>query len=184
MILMDPRTSRARWALPLLRVVAGQRVVIALAGSKWFYFGSHWCDKMLLCSGDGCPGCLQGAPRMMGYRACRVFTGHGWSPALLEASCGAIAGLQGFQVMEGVDGEAAKCICVTRRHRRSPLRLEPEDGVSMPDAVSLPDHVTLNAVAVLYGLPTMQAGEESSQWAVRVQPVARGFLAAVCRRQA
>lgn len=175
-MLASLKDARARWSLALLKVPPGPHYRVELGGSKWMVFGSHWLNRMLLCSGDGCPGCVGGAARVMGYRVVLLQEPQRRRPVLLEASCGAIAGLQGLLAGEGREEEPGLTVEVFRRHRRSPLRLEPLVEVPLTTGVPLDDAVTVNAVSVLYGLPLMAPGEPTADWASRVQPVAAAQL--------
>lgn len=177
-MLVSDRDSRSCWALGVLRVAPSQVVRVSLQGDRWWFFGSHWFGRVFICSGDGCPGCMVSQPRVMGYRVGLVEGSARWRPYLVEASSGTVAGLDGFCTMEGYGSVGGLVVEAGRRTKRSPLRLEPvsADGPTLPADRATP--ATLNAVAVLYGLPLMQAGEEPADWADRVRGVAAAHLSA------
>lgn len=181
MVLMNG-DCRAAWSLPLVKLPGGAVFEAALQGASWLFFGSHWLKRVLLCSGDGCPGCVVGVPRVMGYRVCLVRGAERWRPALLEVSSGAVSGLAGFLEMEGVADVPGLVVELRRRGKRSPLRVEP---ISTGGAVS--SHLgevraLVNAIAVLYGLPLMSPEEEVKQWSERVRPMAAAHLVTAVRQ--
>lgn len=176
-MLVNGKDGRAIWALPLAKVPSGAVMRASLQGDVWYYFGSHWVGRVLLCSGEGCPGCLHGPSRVMGYRVGLIQHVEKWRPALLEVSSGAIAGLQGFCEMEGLSDASGLVVELSRRGKRSPVRIEPvsSGGATMPPDRSVA--TVINAVAVLYGLPIMLPAEDPIDWAKRVQSMAAGHLA-------
>jgi hypothetical protein len=175
-MLADPAQARARWALPLLRVLPGASYLVELAGARWFFFGAHWLERGLLCIGEACPGCAVGVPRVLGYRAAILRDGNRRRNVLVEASAGAVSGLEGLLCAESVVNDVGCPVEVTRRHRRSPVRLEPAVDLAFGSSVALDDSVTLNAVALLYNLPLATPGEPAAEWASRVRRVAEGLL--------
>lgn len=173
-----PSAARSRWALPLLKVSGGGRATVALVGERFWYFGSHWLDRMYLCAGDGCPGCMHGPPRTMGYRVVMVQHPTRWNPALLEASCLSINQLEGLAAMESLQVEAGLIVDVSRKTKRSPVRLEPASSQASVQVKAQKPFIALNAVALLFGLPLMSEVEEPADWAERSREVAAGRLAA------
>lgn len=167
--------------LGLLKVPGGSRVRCILQGERWLYFGSHWLGRVLLCAGDGCPACRCGASRVMGYRLAVWCDGERRVLYVLEASSGAIAGLDQSAKFHGLDVEPGLEVEIGRKGKRSPLRFE---AMRLTATMLQPGdaEVTLvNALAVLYGLPVLMPGEDAAAWAQRVQPVASSHCAAAVR---
>jgi hypothetical protein len=167
---------RARWSLPLVRVNPGVAVVVALGGSRWFHFGVHWVDRGFLCPGEECPGCLSGPPRVMGYRVARFATSSRRGACLLELSALSVSRLSGLLAMEGLSEGDVCTVELSRSHVRSPVRAEPVAAVDPSMTALLADVHTLNAVALLYGLPHVGEQEDVDAWVDRVRPAARARL--------
>lgn len=175
-MLVVPVPNRACWALPVVKVVPGVKFRLVLGGTRWICFGSHWLDRLFLCTGEDCPGCAFGRPRVMGYRAAA------WCPPLrptallVEAPLSSIARLEGLSLMDNLRTDDHLVVEASRTHSRSAVRLEPLGQATDEQRTNLTDAHTLNAVAVLFGLPELGFDEDAVSWCVRVKPIAETRL--------
>lgn len=177
-MVVDPSKARARWALPLLKVLPGQRFNVQLAGERWWFFGSHWLERLYLCVGEGCEGCVFGMPRVMGYRVAYLQTPESRRTVLLEAPVSSVAKFESLAAMEGLSADSGAFLCLTRKHRRCAVAMEPVDEGGCVEAKPLSDVCTINALALIFALPQTEAGEIPRAWADRVKSIAHARLVA------
>lgn len=177
-MLVDSVPNRACWALPVVKVVPGVKFRLVLGGTRWILFGSHWLDRLYLCTGSDCPGCVYGRSRVMGFRVAA------WCPPLrptallVEAPFSSIARLDGLCLMDDLRVDDQLLVEASRTHSRSAIRLEPLSQATDEERTNLTDIHTLNAVAVLFGLPELASDEDHVAWADRIRPVAHARLSA------
>ncbi len=177
-MVVDPSKAPARWALPILKVMPGQRFSVVLAGSKWWFFGSHWLDRQYLCTGSGCEGCVYGVPRVMGYRVGVLLGGQRPRTVLVEAPLTSVGRLESLAQMEGFECGRGATIELSRKHRRAGVALEATAPEVSPLEKPLTDQHTIGALAVLFGLPAIEEREEPPAWAARVESIAHARLVA------
>lgn len=171
-------TTRCR--LPVLKIRGGMRCDAVCRSSQVFGMQVHWLgNRSFVCPGSECPACVEylGA-RWLGMLAVVPSLPEGQSVGthLVELSAGSFDRMTGLQRMADCKSLLGLTLEISRRHDRSGLRVEPDfDGVPS-DVVELPFSVLGDAVAVLYALPAVIAGEQCAEWSQRVQPAARRLL--------
>lgn len=168
-------SDASRFSLPLLKVQPGQCIEFELASTEPLSIGVHWCDRSLVCVGDGCPLCDYSQCRSAVFAVVtQMVNGKPGREALLEMSASAYARLDGLLRMEGVRWAPTLLCQATRRKRNSPLVVEPRATGPRAIGSGSPPIRTLRAVCVLMKLAQPQAAESPSEWMLRMRPT---FLA-------
>lgn len=175
-MVVDREKAAARWALPILKVMPGQRFRLLLGGSRWWFFGSHWLERQFLCTGPSCEGCVYSQPRVMGYRAALLLGGQKMRAVLLEAPLPSVARMESLAQMEGFAFEVGATVEASRKHRRAGVCLEAASPETDPVAMRLTDQHTVGAVSVIFSLPPIEESESPKEWAARVERVAHARL--------
>jgi hypothetical protein len=171
-----------RTRLTVIKQPPGVTWFYQLAANQPFSFMAHWLGKRsYLCPGSDCPACAQhiGAKwigvvlvytlddnkRVRG-RGLLELTESAWH-ALDDAAAGS-----GWPLAEGTQ------FGLSRPSKRRSLKVEYFGKVNVirrPEDVD-PQRVLTDAVATLYGLPSLAPGEEISSWADRSVDTARSLI--------
>jgi hypothetical protein len=181
-MVVDRNHVSTRWALPILKVMPGQKFRVLLGGGCWWFFGSHWIERQFLCTGPQCEGCVFGQPRVMGYRAALLVGGQKLRTVLIEAPLTSIGRMESLAGMEGFSCEVGSTVEITRKHRRSGMCLVAVGSETEAYAMRLTDQHTVGAVSVLFSLPPIEEAESPKDWAGRVQSVAHARLVSAIAR--
>lgn len=170
--------ARARAQLKILRVPARSKCEVVLLSERALFVACHWLSgRQWLCSATeeyGCPACHGQVPRCVGFGIVRLVANLHVDVRLLEFSPGSHARLNMLAEMEGWPVGCGLHVGVSRARPRSGLRMEPLGFASGHDGLS--ESRLLDAIAVLFGLPLTVEGEQSEDWARRVQPLAASLL--------
>lgn len=157
-------------SLPLLRVKPGRECDIQLVSDEVLWVQTHWVGRQVLCGGPKCPICSGGGGRTHGYFVALVRHGSGGPASVLVEMTPSpwsrmtdLARMMTFSISSGLT------ITASRRRSNSPLRLEPTGNASLPGDCETSVCRTLDALAVLYGLPVSTTDETLSDWTARVR---------------
>lgn len=182
MLFGDQRVERAR-QLPVLRVAAGQRVLMALLDDEAVTVGVHWLDRPLMCPGSECPLCALGRSRFKVYRVVGVQSPEGkWRPCLGEFTEGSLDRLDTLARMESLAVCRGLIVEAKRRTSRSPLMVEPVEAYPPTALPAVVAGLCCEAVSVLYALPSPRADESIKAWANRARPAVMAHAVAAARR--
>lgn len=177
-----------RVRFPVVKVRPGHGVLLRCVAEDVFSFHVHWLGaRSVMCPGDDCGACLQGIGcKWLGLLMVESFDldQHRRYSGLLELTESAYGRLDDVRRCTGRENLLGFVFEASRRSKRSPLGFVLSDeATSIPSAYSEVRAETIaDAVATLYGLPSLIDGETVSAWSHRVEESARRLVNGVVAR--
>jgi hypothetical protein len=172
---LESPSKCARW--PLLRVPAGQSVLVELLSGDWIRLTTHYVGRTVLCpQTPDCPLCDLLPTRAFWYLP--ALREPGRRPVLLELSAQASSDLEQVAKFAAGSVGAGVRLMLSRRTAKSPIRSEAEGFAPSPRRTNVDEWGSL--LMAVFCCPPLRPAESISDYGSRIQPqlLARAEVAA------
>lgn len=175
-----------RVKLPILKLKGGSQIECQVVGDQVFAWSTHWVGgRSYVCPGETCPCCPDYDCRWQGWLLVRLVHGRNTRQRyLLELSATAFDRLNGLMRMDGRTELFGELLVMKRAKARSPLVIEPMGSASVEGVVVGKAAMVWDALATLYGLPSVNMKEGVDEWRVRAEARAAFLLQQASSRSA
>lgn len=171
--MIGEKPTEGRVRMQLLKVKAGGQVTGVFLSEDIGCLRLHWLgSRSYVCSGVGCPACVEWPSRWTGFAPVAIEVGSGQQRIhLLEFTESAWTRFDGLRRLEGHPTLFGWRASIVRLRNKSPLLIEPIDVCNLERA-PVKGTVIYSALATLYGLPSIGPDETMDLWQERASRLA------------